>query len=117
VLPPPSSPSPTSVVDPGLSPTATPGGMAQPTLSPAAAATEWVPTPTTTTVGGGSETSTPTTIAWGGDSEPGATGWSSFLLHWRTFRPSTILLLVSLMSLLGALLLTVALALVRKLSL
>ena len=91
--------------------------MAQPTLSPAAAATEWVPTPTTATVGGGSETSTPTTIVWGGDSEPGATGWSAFLLYWRTIQPSTILLLVSLMSLLGALLLTVALALVRKLSL
>ena len=73
--------------------------------------------PTSIAVGGTDETPTGTPVAWSGDSESGATGWSSFLLHWRTIQPSTILLLVSLMSLLGALLLTVALALVRKLSL
>ena len=117
VLPPPSSPSPTSVVGQGLSPTATLGGIAQPTSSPEAAATEWTPMPPSTTVTGISETSTGTAVAWGGDSEPEAPGWSSFLLHWRTIQPSTILLVVSLMSLLGALLLSVALALVRKLSL
>jgi hypothetical protein len=105
VSPPSSSPSPTAVVEQGLSPTATPGGIAQPTLSPAAGATEWMPTPTSTTV------------AWGGDSQPGAPGWSSFLVHWPTIHPSTILLLISLVSLLGVLLLSVALALVRKLSL
>jgi len=117
VSPPLSSPSPTSVVDQRLSPTVTPGGMAQPTLSPAAAATEWMPTPTPTAVERGSETPTATTVAWGGDSEPQATGWSSFLFRWSTIQPSTILLLVSLVSLLGALLLSLALALVRKLSL
>jgi hypothetical protein len=117
VLPPPSSPSSTSVVEQRLSPTATLGGIAQPTLSPAAAATEWTPMPTSTAVAGAAETSTATPVAWGGDSEPGATGWSSFRLHWSTIQPSTILLLVSLMSLLGVLLLSVALALVRKLSL
>jgi len=117
VLPPPSSPNPTSAVEQELSPTATLGGIAQPTSSPATAAAEGTPMPTATTVAGGAETSTATTVAWGDDSEPGATGWSSFLLHWRTIQPSTILLLISLMSLLGALLLSLALALVRKLSL
>ena len=117
VLPPSSSPSSTSVVEQQLSPTVTTGGIAQPTLSPAAAATEWMPTPASTTVGAGSETPAATTVAWGGDSEPGATGWSSFLFRWSTIQPSTILLLVSLISLLGALLLVIALALVRKLSL
>ena len=117
VLPPPSSPSSTSVVEQRLSPTVTPGGMAQATLTPGAAATEWMPTAAPTTVVVASETPTATTVAWGGDSEPQATGWSSFLFRWSTIQPSTILLLVSLMSLLGALLLSVALALVRKLSL
>lgn len=91
--------------------------MARATLTPGAAATAWMPTAAPTTVVVASETPTATTVAWGGDSQPGATGWSSFLLHWRTIQPSAILLLVSLMSLLGALLLSVALALVRKLSL
>jgi hypothetical protein len=91
--------------------------MAQPTLTPSAVYGERTPTPTSTTVAGGAETSTATPVAWGGDSEPGATGWSSFLVHWATIQPSTILLLISLISLLGALLLVVALALVRKLSL
>jgi hypothetical protein len=117
VSPPLSSPSPTFVVDQRLSSTVTLGGMAQPTLSPAAAATEWMPRLTPTTAGGGSDTSTPTAIAWGDDSQPGATGWSSFLVHWPSIHPGTILLLISLVSLLGALLLFLALGLVRKLSL
>ena len=91
--------------------------MAQPTLSPAAGATEWMPTPAPTTVAGASETPTATTVAGGDDSEPGTSGWSSSRLHWPTIHPSTILLFISLISLLGALLFSVALALVRKLSL
>ena len=117
VPPPLSSPSPTSVVEQRLSPTVTPGGMAQPTLSPAAAGTQSTPTPTPTSVGGGSEMATATTVAWGDNSEPGATGWSSFRVHWPTIQPSTTLLFISLISLLGALLFSVALALARKLSL
>jgi len=117
VLPTPSSPSPTSVIEQRLSPTVTPGGTTQPTLTPGPVYEERTPTPSTTIVVVAAETSAATTVAWGGDSGPRATGWSSFLFRWSTIQPSTILLLISLMSLLGALLLTVALALVRKLSL
>ena len=117
VSPPASSASPTSIVEQRLSPTVTLGGMAQPTLTPGSVYGERTPMPTSTTVAGASETPTATTVAGGGDSQPGATGWSSFLLHWPTIQPSTVLLLISLISLLGALLLSVALALVRKLSL
>jgi len=117
VLPPLSSPSPTSVVEQRLSPTVTPGGMEQPTLTPGPVYGERTPTPTSTTVAGASDTPRATTVAWGDDSEPGAAGWSSSRLHWPTIHPSTILLLISLVSLLGVLLLSVALALVRKLSL
>lgn len=76
-----------------------------------------MPTPAPTTVAGASETPTATTVAWGDDSEPGAPGWSSILLHWPTIHPSTILLFISLVAAFGVLLLSVALALVRKLSL
>jgi len=117
VLPPPSSPNPTSAVEQGLSPTATLGGIAQPTMTPSAVPGEWTPMPTSTTASGAAETATPTTVAWVDDSEPGAAGWSSLLFRWSTIQPSTILLLISLMSLLAALLLSMALALVRKLSL
>ncbi|MGB9299279.1 MAG: hypothetical protein WCD51_01670 [Anaerolineae bacterium] len=102
---------------PASTPTVTPGGMAQPTMTPGTVYGERTPMPTSTTVAGAAETSTATTVAWGGDSQPGAPGWSSFLVHWPTIHPSTILLLISLVSLLGVLLLSVALALVRKLSL
>jgi hypothetical protein len=114
VAPPTFSPSPTSVVEQRLSPTVPPGGIAQPTLTPAAADREWTATPSCTSVAGGAETSTATTVAWGNDSEPGTAGWSSFRLQWPTIHPSTILLFISLISLLGALLFSLALALVRK---
>lgn len=117
VSPLPSSPSPTSVVEQRLSPTATLGGVAQPTLSPAAAATEGTPMPPSTAVAGTSATPTATALAWGGGSEPEAPGWSSLRLRLPTIQPSTILLFISLVSLLGAMLLSVALALVRRLSL
>ena len=117
VSPPHSSPSPTSVVEQRLSPTVPPGGIAQPTLTPAAADREWTATPSCTSVAGGAETSTATTVAWGNDSEPGAAGWSSFPLQWPTIHPSTILLFISLMFVIGALLVSLALALVRKPSL
>jgi hypothetical protein len=112
-----SSPTPTSVVEQGLSPTATVESMTQPTLSPAPAATEETPRPTSTTAALASATSTPPSVAWSGGSEPTSSGGSPWRLHLPTVQPSTILLSVSLTSLLGALLLSVALALVHKLSL
>ena len=91
--------------------------MAQPTLTPSAVYGERTPTPASTTVARGAETPRATTVAGGDDSEPGAPGWSSFRVHWPTIQPSTTLLFISLISLLGALLFSVTLALVRKLSL
>ncbi|HUV73931.1 MAG TPA: hypothetical protein VMW79_06455 [Anaerolineae bacterium] len=114
VPPPLSSPSPASVVVQRLSPTVTPGGIGQPTLTPAAADREWTATPSCTSVAGGAETSTANTVSWGDDSQPGAAGWSSFRLQWPTIHPSTVLLSLSLISLIGALLVSLALALVRK---
>jgi hypothetical protein len=112
-----SSPTPTPVVEQGVSPTATVESMTQPTLRPAPAATEETPKPTSTTAAVASATSTPPSVAWSGGSEPTSSGGSSWRLHLPTVQPSTILLSVSLTSLLGALLLSVALALVHKLSL
>ena len=117
VSPPLSSPSPTSVVEQRLSPTVTPGGITQPTMTPAPVGREWTPTPASATVAGGAETPRATTVAGGDDSQPGAPGWSSFRVHWPTIQPSTTLLFISLISLLGALLVSLTLALARKLSL
>ena len=117
VSPPSSSVSPTSIVEQRLSPTVTPGGMAQTTLTPGPVYGERTATPTSSTVAGDAETSTATTVAGGDNSEPAAPGWSSFRLDWPTIQPSTILLFISLISLLGALLFSAALALARKLSL
>jgi len=112
-----SSPSPTSAVEQRSSPTVTSGAIAHPTLTRSAVYGERTPTGTSTTVAGGSETATATVVAWGGNVEPEAPSRPSFGLHLPPVQPRTILLLVSLMCLLGALLLSAALALVRKLSL
>jgi hypothetical protein len=105
VSPPLASPSSMSVVEQRLSPTVTRIGM------------ERTPTPTSITVAGGAETPGASTVAGGQESAPGAPGWSSFRVHWPTIQPSTTLLLISLISLLGALLFSVALVLVRELRL
>jgi len=117
VSPPSPAASPSAGTAPGLSPTATPEGVAEPISSPGVAATEAMPTATPMGGAGTSETATATTVAWGGTSEPDASGGSPVRFHWPTIRPSTILFLISMTSLLGAMLLGVALTLVRKLSL
>lgn len=99
-----SSPSPTSSVEQPVPPIVTHGGIEQPTVTQAVLHAERTPTPASTTV------------AWSGESGTAAPGWSLSGLHWPTIHPSTILLFVWSASLLGALLLVVALALVRKAS-
>jgi hypothetical protein len=105
VSPPPASPISMSVAEQRLSPTATFVGM------------EGTPTPASITVAGGAETFRTSTAAGDQNSEPGAPGWPSFRVHWPTIPPGAALLFISLISLLGALLFTVVLALVRELNL
>ena len=108
---------PTSMVRQPPSPTTTAEGSSLAIATPSAVPGQVTPTPTATSMTGSSDTSPGSTGAAGGDSQAGTSGWSSLRLRWPTLDPSTILLFISLVAAFGVLLLSVALALVRKLSL
>lgn len=107
----------TPVLEQASSPTATIAGVPLPTLTPDDAQGGLTPRPTSTAIivvsgespeGEGMVASVPgQATAW----------WSSLRPHWPTFYPSTILLSISMISLFGLRLLSLALVLLRRSSL
>ena len=109
--------SPTPIVEQAASPTVTADRAPLATMTPSARPGQLTPTPTVTSMAGSSDSPPGAVGVASGDSQPGAPGWSSFRVHLPTIQPSTILLFISLMFVIGALLFSKALALVRKLGL
>ncbi len=112
-------PAPSPQVSPtsgaGQRPSPTVGPQGTPQLNATAAPVPAEPTPSTITVGGNSDTSSGGSGLVGPDDESQLSGWSALRLHWPQIYASTILLLISLTSAFGALMLSVALVLVYKL--
>jgi len=109
--------SPTPIVEQAASPTVTAEMSSFPDVTPSARPGQLTRSPTATSMAGSSDSPPGAVGVADGDSQPGAPGWSSFRVHLPTIHPGTILLFISLMSVIGALLVSLALALVRKPSL